>query len=106
MRVFTQEADIDDRCSKAIREVCEASFSVYRRLLQSGVPRELARSVLPVATYSSMFATANLHNWLRFCSERTHEHAQHEIRVYADAIVEMLSGIAPVTIKHWREGQS
>lgn len=103
MREILHEADIDDRASEAIRAACEASFDTYRRLLRDGVPRELARSVLPTATYSHMFATANLHNWLRFCAERTHEHAQHEIRVYADAIVAMLGQIAPVTVRHWRE---
>src|SRR4051812_37754838 len=48
------------------REVMEGAFAQYRRLLEGGWPRELARSVLPVATYSHMFATVNLLNLLKF----------------------------------------
>lgn len=78
-----------------------ASFQTYKRLLEEGCPRELARSVLPVGTYSHMFATANLHNWLNFCAERCHPHAQYEIRVYAVQIIKMLWKIAPVAVQAW-----
>ena len=96
--------------SEMIREEIQnqnrASFQVYKRLLKVDCPRELARSVLPVGTYSHMFATGNLHNWFRFCAERCHEHAQHEIKVYADAILLMLQEIAPVATHAFREHQS
>lgn len=78
-----------------------AAFKAYKHLLNQGVPRELARSVLPVATYSHMFCTMNLLNLLKFLSERTHEHAQYEIRVYADAIVELIRPIVPVCVEVW-----
>lgn len=80
----------------AIKEANETSFKIYKMMIAEGCPRELARSVLPVGTYSHMFATANLHNWFKFLGERLHEHAQYEIRVYADAILEELKKIAPV----------
>ena len=57
----------------------ESAFELYQNLLADGCPRELARSVLPVATYSHMFATMNLHNLFRFLAERLHPHAQYEI---------------------------
>lgn len=80
-------------------------FVTYRHLINSGWPRELARTVLPVATYSKMFATANLLNWMRFLGLRCDEHAQYEIRVYADAIKDLLKLAAPVTMaafdKYW-----
>ena len=81
-----------------------ASFSVYRDLITKGCPRELARSVLPVGTYSHMFATANLHNWFRFLGERLHPHAQYEIRVYAEALLGILESIAPVAVAAFRRG--
>lgn len=71
------------------------SFKNYKYMLKLGVPRELARSVLPVSTYSHMFASVNLHNLFKFISERSHEHAQYEIRVYSDAILEILKSIVP-----------
>ncbi len=83
-----------------------ASFQVYKRLLRSECPRELARSVLPVGAYSHMFATANLFNWYRFCKERSHEHAQYEIRVYSDAVLTFLDSIAPIATSVFREKYS
>ncbi len=46
------------------------AFRLYKQFIAEGVPRELARSVLPVSTYSHMFATVNLHNLFRFLAER------------------------------------
>jgi thymidylate synthase (FAD) len=69
------------------------------------MPRELARTVLPVATYSKMVVTASLLNWFRFLGLRCDEHAQYEIRVYADQIKELLRIAAPVSVvafeAHW-----
>ena len=73
-----------------------AAFKSYKAMIKEGCPRELARTVLPVGTYSHMFATANLHNWYRFLSERLHPHAQYEIRIYAEAILEQLTELYPV----------
>jgi thymidylate synthase (FAD) len=86
-----------------IRSQNEAAFSTYRSLIDQGCPRELARSVLPVGTYSHMFATANLHNWFNFLRERLHEHAQYEIRAYAVEILLMLKEIAPVCVEAFME---
>lgn len=82
---------------------CRDAFALYRRLMDAGWPREIARSVLPLSTYSHMFATANLHNWFRFLAERLHPHAQYEIRVYAEAILQLLEPIAPVAVGAFKE---
>jgi thymidylate synthase (FAD) len=92
----------DDRVSPGmIRLACEASFSIYRELLARGVPRELARSVLPVATYSHMFAKVDLRNLLGFLDLRLHPHAQHEIRVYAEAMLKLIAPVVPVCVEAW-----
>lgn len=88
------------------REVMEAAFAQYRRLLEGGWPRELARSVLPVATYSHMFASVNLLNLLKFLTLRCDAHAQYEIRVYAEAMRELIRPIVPVCVAAWEEGLS
>tara|TARA_R110000787_G_scaffold72283_2_gene161201 strand:+ start:2371 stop:3057 length:687 start_codon:yes stop_codon:yes gene_type:complete len=77
------------------------AFKLYRSMLEDGCPRELARTILPLATYSHMFTTVNLLNLMKFCTLRSHEHAQHEIRVYSDAMVELVKTIAPVCMKAW-----
>lgn len=86
-----------------MRQQNESSFERYKYLLSIGCPRELARSVLPLGTYSHMFATANLHNWFKFLGERLHPHAQYEIRVYAEAILQELEKIAPVACRAFKQ---
>jgi thymidylate synthase (FAD) len=50
-----------------------------------------------------MFATVDLHNLLHFIKLRLHEHAQYEIRVYAEAMLSLIEPIVPVSIAAWRE---
>jgi thymidylate synthase (FAD) len=88
------------------RHTCSAAFEQYRALLDSGWPRELARSVLPVATYSHMFAKVDLHNLFHFLGLRLHAHAQYEIRVYAEAMLELIRGVVPVAVAAWEDGRS
>lgn len=79
------------------------SFAIYKAMIADGVPRELARSVLPVGTYSHMFATVDLLNLFRFLQLRLHSHAQYEIRVYASAMLELIEPIVPISVKGFRE---
>lgn len=85
----------------AMRRHCEEAFALYRSLLKAGWPRELARSVLPVNTYSHMFATVDLLNLLKFLTLRCDGHAQYEIRVYADAMRELARVVVPVCVAAW-----
>ena len=89
------------RQAKAVREHNHLSFDLYHELLERGWPRELARTVLPVATYSRMFGTVNLLNLLKFLTLRCDAHAQYEIQVYADAMLELIRGVAPVAVSAW-----
>ncbi|WP_051531716.1 FAD-dependent thymidylate synthase [Sphingomonas sp. URHD0057] len=103
MREFGVEADPETQQAavNAIRASSERSFAAYRELLGYGVPRELARSVLPVNTYSHMFASVNLLNLFRFLTLRVHEHAQYEIRVYAEAMRDLARAVVPVAVGAW-----
>lgn len=83
------------------RNAMSESFKAYNALLAAGWPRELARSVLPVATYSHMFASVNLLNLLKFLTLRCDSHAQYEIRVYAEAMRELIRPIVPVCVSAW-----
>lgn len=86
-----------------MRNAGDAAFQRYRALLAAGCPRELARSVLPVSTYSHMFAKVDLLNLLKFIKLRDHAHAQHEIRVYAQALATIARSVAPVSVAAWLE---
>ena len=83
-----------------------ASFYQYQHLLEIGVPRELARTVLPLGTYSHMFAKVDLHNLFNFLNERAAPDAQREIRVYAEAMLELIRPIAPVAVAAWETSRS
>lgn len=93
----------NDILRSAIKASCEASFNVYHDLLAANVPRELARSVLPVNTYSHMFATMNLLNLFRFVTLRADSHAQYEIRVYAEAMIDLIRPIVPVAVEAFED---
>lgn len=70
---------------------------VYEVGLELGVAKELARLSVPVGRYSKMRASANLLNWLKFCTLRSAPDAQYEIRVYANAIGELIKEAFPRT---------
>lgn len=63
-----------------------ASQGSYEAALNAGVPKELARILLPVGRYSRMRASANLRNWLGFLTLRMDPAAQYEIRMFANAV--------------------
>lgn len=88
---------------EVIRKSNQEAFAAYKDMIAAGVPRELARSVLPVGTYSHMFATVNLHNLMRFCKLRLHDHSQYEIRVYAQALLDLIEPIVPVTVAAFKK---
>lgn len=90
-------------CADVIREACESGFMAYKLLLAAGVPRELARGVLPLNTYSRMFATVDLHNLFHFLRLRLDEHAQWEIRMYAKALLELIRPFVPVSVAAFKE---
>jgi thymidylate synthase (FAD) len=86
---------------EVLRDLCNQAFSTYRYLLSKGWPRELARSVLPVNTYSHMFATVDLLNLLKFLTLRCDAHAQYEIREYAHALKGLAAEVVPECIAAW-----
>ncbi len=65
--------------------------------------RELARNVLPVSVYTEWYWKIDLHNLLHFLSLRMDEHAQWEIRQYADAISEITRDAFPMTWKAFED---
>lgn len=82
-----------------MKHACDAAFRTYKYMLADGVPRELARGVLPVFTYSRMFATVDLHNLFHFIKLRDHDHAQYEVQVYARAMKSLIQPIVPVAVQ-------
>ena len=73
-----------------ITGITESSYEDYQQLIAAGVSRELARGILGSFLYTEFYWTVNLHNLFHFLKLRLDQHAQLEIRVYAEAILQML----------------
>ena len=91
------EPDIAETTREEMRAVYEAAFSAYERLVDLGVARELARSVLPVGAYTEFYWTVNARALMNFLSLRNSETAQREIRRYAEAAEQFLAEKMPIT---------
>jgi thymidylate synthase (FAD) len=92
---------VDPELAEATREelnaVYETAFATYKRLVDQGVARELARSVLPVGAYTEFYWTVNARALMNFVSLRAAEAAQREIRRYAEAVEQFFAERMPVT---------
>lgn len=74
------------KLSEREREIQDLSRKVYNERLEAGVAREQARKDLPLCTYTEAYWKIDLSNLLHFLSLRMEEHAQLEIRLYAETI--------------------
>lgn len=71
--------------------------TTYHYLLQLGLCREQARSIISVGQYIECFATANLGDWLLLLSKRLDSNAQRENTIYAEAIFSIIKELFPIT---------
>ena len=96
------------RVLEILREDAIRAYGRYEELLnevggqvvdpeRKGLARELARMNLPVSLYTQLYWKIDLHNLLHFLSLRAAPHAQYEIRVYADALLEVVRQWVPLT---------
>jgi|TARA_B100000315_G_scaffold188911_1_gene178695 thymidylate synthase (FAD) len=87
--------ELKDKIQKYFGEISERSFEMYSELNEAGIARELARAILPVNLYTEWYWKNDLHNLLHFIGLRAENHAQYEIRVYADAMAKFVQEVAP-----------
>ena len=100
------EDPIEVKTAESFLELLEDSEKLYGRYLElteKGVARELARAALPVSLYTQWYWKCDLHNLLHFLSLRMDPHAQQEIRVYAEAMYELIKPICPVACEAFEE---
>jgi len=100
-----QEAE---RVFSLLRKDAELVYEHYMEMLnegeagepldpeRSGLARELARMNLSLAFYTQWYWKTNLHNLMHFLSLRADAHAQYEIRVYADVMIDTLKRWCPI----------
>jgi thymidylate synthase (FAD) len=95
-----------------LRDDAERCYANYASMLnegdsadptRQGLARELARMNLTLNTYTQWYWKTNLYNLLHFLSLRADSHAQYEIRVYADAMLQMTEAWVPVAAAAFRD---
>ena len=82
---------------REIEQNAEHAFDCYERLLEQGVAKEVARTVLPLSTYTKYYWSCNPRSLMHFCSLRNSDQAQFEIREYAAGAESFLERLMPVT---------
>lgn len=89
------------------RNAIESSWDSYVAQSGAGVANEVARNVLPQSTYTSWYASANLHAWLDYLAKRdgSHGHPQFEHVELAVKIGAILHERFPITMKAWEESR-
>lgn len=111
--VYTSEGDefavgnwtVGEFLSSREEDLQDFARDIYEERLKLGVAREQARTVLPLAQYSTMFATVNLHNLLHFLNLRSDLDAQLEIRQYANIIAALVKTKFPLVYEAWIDYQ-
>jgi len=89
--------EIAEETREELKAVYDHAYETYTRLVERGVARELARSVLPVGAYTQFYWTVNARALMNFISLRNSEFAQLEIRRYAEAVEGFFAQKMPVT---------
>ena len=92
---------VDEETREGVRGEIERqsheAFASYERMLELGVAKEVARSVLPLNMYTTYYWSCNPRSLMHFCALRNSEFAQYEIRQYAQAAESFLARHMPVT---------
>lgn len=109
------EGDEAARVLALLRQDAETCYAHYESMLNldadgapadpsaQGLARELARMNLPLNYYTQWYWKVDLHNLLHFLSLRADSHAQYEIRVYAEAMLDVVRRWVPAVFDAFSE---
>lgn len=88
---------------KTYEDSISQSYQAYRKLVESGVAKEIARAVLPLALYTQFYWSVNPRSLMNFISLRVSDEAQFEIRQYAERITFFMKDKMPWTFRAFLE---
>ncbi|MEI4263653.1 FAD-dependent thymidylate synthase [Roseovarius sp. D0-M9] len=101
------EGDEAQRVLKFLQDDAMRAYDHYEEMIstegQQGLARELARMNLPANIYTQWYWKVDLHNLLHFLRLRADNHAQYEIRVYADEICKIVADWVPFAYKAFED---
>jgi thymidylate synthase (FAD) len=86
-----------------IQDGAARAYGEYTEMVEQDIARELARVHLPVSLYTQWYWKIDLHNLLHFLSLRMDHHAQREIRLYAEAMAQIVRDAMPWTWEAFEE---
>lgn len=95
------DPDGQTRSDNYYTEALESIEKAYFGLLRSGVSKEEARMILPLSFMTEVIWTCSLQAVLHFITLRKDPHAQFEIRVLADQLLNHVRQYVPVAVEHW-----
>lgn len=87
--------------NRIINQANENAYSSYSELLDMGIAKEVARTVLPMGMFTQFYWTVNARSLMNFLSLRTDSNAQLDIRKYAGAVEVLFALEMPQTYKSW-----
>lgn len=88
-----------EAAAASFKQLQDTAYSQYEGYLESNMRRELARVNLPVSLYTEWYWKIDLHNLFHFLKLRLDTHAQYEIRVFAEAMGELVKERVPLAWK-------
>lgn len=94
--------NIREKDKEKIINAMSAQIELYEELLESKIKPEIARTIMGVGFNTEFYFTIDLRNLLHFLELRTEEHAQYEIRMYANTIENIVKQYFPNVIQYWR----
>lgn len=83
--------------STMVTDVTFACKTAYEALISAGISREQARMILPLNIYTEFYWTTSLQGLINFIQLRKHAGAQYEIRMYAEALEELIDDVCPIS---------
>jgi thymidylate synthase (FAD) len=92
-----------DRVRSMMRTTQEHLYSEYQELLDTSLAREIARINLPVSNYTEWYWKIDLHNLFHFLRLRIDSHAQYEIRVYGEAMAQIVKAAVPLAYEAFED---
>jgi thymidylate synthase (FAD) len=97
------EQTVAEMAIETIKQVNENAYKAYKKMVDEGVAKELARTVLPMGMYTQFYWTVNARSLMNFLSLRLDKSAQIDIRRYATRVEVIFAQKMPTTYKAWVE---
>jgi len=95
--------DGQETASSLYRTGINETKRIYEELVNLGVAKEQARSILPLSQYTQVWWTASFQSIMNFIELRDEPTAQWEIQQYAKVLKEIMLEVFPETTKIWSE---